>query len=81
MSDYTPSTTEVRQQFSREEPPRFWTVNEKNQQFNRWLAQHDAEVRAQERERIAEAFQAGPFTLMRHEAIRLARNGGGRDDR
>ena len=44
MSDYTPTTEEVRQ---------FWTVflSHDGDEFNRWLAAHDAEVCADEREK------------------------------
>ena len=48
MSDYTPTTAEVRLTFARLAPPRTNPLTE----FDRWLAQHDAEVRKQVAEEI-----------------------------
>lgn len=44
MSDWTPTTKQVREQFTREEPPRIGTVAEKSRAFNRWLEQVKAEA-------------------------------------
>lgn len=46
MTDYTPTTEEVREQYTREEPPRIGTVSGKAADFDRWLAQHNREVAA-----------------------------------
>ena len=45
MSDWTPTTQQVREQFTREEPPPIDTVAEKSQAFDRWLEQVKAEAR------------------------------------
>ena len=44
MTDYTPTTNQVREQFTREEPPQIGTVTEKGRAFNRWLEQVKAEA-------------------------------------
>lgn len=85
--DYTPTTEEVREQYTREEPPRIGTVAERRAEFDRWLAAHDAQVRADERERIASAIEAlrvdaampSPlsYRIARDAAARIARDGGG----
>ena len=46
MTNYTPTTKQVREQFTREEPPPIDTVAEKSQAFDRWLEQVKAEARA-----------------------------------
>jgi hypothetical protein len=43
MSDYTPTTDEVRSLYVTGTPPHRVTVPEGNAEFDRWLAQHDAE--------------------------------------
>jgi len=53
MSEYTPTTEEVRNGFSRSrQMPQFQSPALQSD-FDRWLAAHDAEVRAVERERAA----------------------------
>ena len=42
---FTPDTEEVREQYTREQPPHIGTVSEKEAEFDRWLAAHDAQVR------------------------------------
>ena len=37
MTDYTPTTEQVREQYSREQPPHIGTVSEKRVEFDRWL--------------------------------------------
>ena len=37
MSDYTPTTEQVREQYSREQPPHIGTVSEKRAEFDRRL--------------------------------------------
>ena len=44
MTDYTPTTKQVREQFTREEPPQIGTVAEKGRAFDRWLEQVKAEA-------------------------------------
>ena len=66
MREFTPLTEEVRLTFARLAPPRTNPLAE----FDRWLAQHDAEVRKQVAEEIAEA-------LKRHaDAVRAREIGG-----
>lgn len=45
MSDYTPTTDEVRAMYVTGTPPHRVTIPQGNGEFDRWLAQHDAEVR------------------------------------
>lgn len=53
MSDYTPTTDEVRECFpDGPASPRFGKVL--RLEFDRWLAAHDAEIRADEREQAAQ---------------------------
>lgn len=49
MSEYTPTTEEVRAQWGYNYPD----YNNTPEEFDRWLAQHDAEVAKAERERQA----------------------------
>ena len=44
MNNWTPTTKQVREQFTREEPPRIGTVAEKSRAFDRWLEQVKAEA-------------------------------------
>ena len=44
MSDYTPTTEQVREQYSREQPPHIGTVSEKRAEFDRWLDAVKAEA-------------------------------------
>jgi len=48
MTDYTPTTAEVRERFIDGFPMDTWAVarDECGRDFDRWLAQHDAEVAA-----------------------------------
>ena len=78
MSDYTPTTAEVRLTFARLAPPRTNPLAE----FDRWLAQHDAEVRKQMAEEIAEHFDLmhvgdEPDPWYWSDAARIAREIGG----
>lgn len=69
MSDYTPSTDEVRERFSLVvtsglyEPSTLRPAVKYRKQFDRWLAEHDATVRADHekavRERIAQDIEEG----------------------
>lgn len=56
MSEYTPDTEAVRDAYAsfweRRYGPAVW-YERCQDEFDRWLAQHDAEVRAAEQERIA----------------------------
>lgn len=64
MSDYTPSTDEVRQMANSYD-------GVPNDVFDRWIAAHDESVRAEERERIAQRlFREGDF-----RAADIAREG------
>lgn len=44
MSDYTPTTDEVRAMYVTGTPPHRVTVPQGNAEFDRFLAQHDAEI-------------------------------------
>jgi len=44
MSKHTPTTEQVRWQYTREEPPRVGTVSEKTAEFDRWLAAEKAKA-------------------------------------
>lgn len=43
---WTPTTEQVREQYTREEPPHTGTVGEKTDEFYRWLAEHDRQIAA-----------------------------------
>jgi len=58
MSEYTPSTKEIKQAYA-EQCGRTWAYcdsgfPEHQREFDRWLARHEEEVRAAERARIVE---------------------------
>ncbi len=57
MSEYTPTTEEVRAEFVTNKALRMPTTWRGADEFDRWLAAHDAEVRAAERERIIQDMQ------------------------
>lgn len=46
MSEYTPNTEAVREQYTREQPPQIGTVSQKGREFDRWYA---AEIAAAEK--------------------------------
>ena len=71
MSDYTPTTAEVRLTFARLAPPRTNPLAE----FDRWLAQHDAEVRKQVAEEVAEAIEGSLISSAQAEDERLLNDG------
>ena len=62
MSDYTPTTEEVREWFTRavcncdNEPCSARTAG--GAEFDRWFAQHDAAIRSDEREQAAQRAEA-----------------------
>lgn len=59
MSEYTPTTEQIRDNYV-EGMNAFYGergASEYHDQFRRWLASHDAEVRASERERIIQDMQ------------------------
>ena len=68
MSDYTPTTAEVRLTFARLAPPRTNPLAE----FDRWLAQHDAEVRKQVAEEVAEALKRHADAVITFDDATLA---------
>lgn len=52
MSEYTPTTGEIRYRIERDWEPYG------DGSFDRWLAAHDAEVRREEREKVAREIEA-----------------------
>ena len=56
MSEYTPDTEEVRDRYAydAEEHTPYLSIEKARAQFDRWLATHDEQTRADERRRIAE---------------------------
>lgn len=62
MSDYTPRTHEVREGWVYYCYEAFWLMKNRRtdyrEQFDRWLEAHDAEVRADEREKAAQRVAA-----------------------
>lgn len=67
MTDYTPTTDEVRKAYVHANADTELQIDKWETVFDRWLAAHDAEVRADEREQAAkrvhhrmEAMQADP---------------------
>lgn len=53
MSEYTPDTETVREQYTREQPAHIGTVSSKSAEFDRWLAG----IRAEVVEQIAQAIE------------------------
>ena len=60
MSEYTPNTEAVREQYTREQPPHIGTASEKSAEFDRWYA---AEIAAAKAEALREASRAVPFPI------------------
>ena len=59
MSDYTPTTDEVRDRYAwGRSDVGYVSYDEAEAEFDLWLVAHDATVRAEERERIAQAIKA-----------------------
>lgn len=54
MSDYTPDEEQVREQYTREQPPKIGSVAEKHAEFDRFIAS----VRAEAWDEGREAFEA-----------------------
>ena len=53
MSERTPSTEEIRDQYTRKEPPFIGTLSSREAQFDRWLAKVKADaVREHEEKRV-----------------------------
>ena len=82
MSDFTPTTEQVRNEYAH--LGAWASENEETRagQFDRWLAQHDAEVRKQMAEEIAEHFDLmhvgdEPDPWYWSDAARIAREIGG----
>lgn len=63
MSDYTPTTDEVRAMYVTGTPPHRVTVPQGNAEFDAWLAQHDAEVRTAALNAAAEAVPPSTMPL------------------
>ena len=78
MSDYTPTEGDVRQRYIGHNGS-YWTWPEQCE-FDRWLAQHDAEVAARALRKAANhnAFETGldHKTFLRREADRIEREAG-----
>lgn len=65
MSEYTPDTETVREQYTREQPPHIGTVSEKSAEFDRWLERVKAEA-------AAEALEEEARSLSREKGPSLA---------
>ena len=87
MSDYTPTTEEMRERYVRHD----WCGSQSRAQyeaeFDRWLEAYSEGTRADERERIGRAIEGAAYTLTSHDAgavalsikrqaARIARSGG-----
>lgn len=57
MSDYTPDEEQVREQYTREQPPQIGTVAERHTEFDRFLAN----IKADALREVAYEFAAGPW--------------------
>lgn len=57
MTDYTPTTEQVRDQYTREQPPHINTASGKSAEFDRWLTEHERKVKAAALRVIEQAFQ------------------------
>lgn len=85
MSDYAPTTEQVREGYVDTGWAADGSLGEPRdpEVFDRWLAAHDAQVRADERERIATKFdrlhesEADPWYWS--EAAQITRDGGGEE--
>ena len=71
MSKYTPTTEDVRD-FLRQQAAVGFIADERVEQFDRWLAAHDAEVYQRGREDAADAVEA---TLFRDDGCSYPTNG------
>ena len=60
MTEYTPDTEQVREQYTREQPPHIGTVSQKGSEFERWLEQIKREAKAEALEEAASNSQMGP---------------------
>lgn len=47
ISEYTPNTEAVREQYTREQPPQIGTASEKGAEFDRWLEEERRKARSQ----------------------------------
>ena len=72
MSDYTPTTALMREWYVRGDHAGDKSRSVYEAEFDRWLA----EVRADEREKIAQAIDAAAYTLTSQDAAKIARSGG-----
>jgi phage terminase Nu1 subunit (DNA packaging protein) len=72
MADYGPTTDEVRAMYVTGTPPHRVTVPAGNDEFDRWLAQHDAEVAAKALRQAADDWQAGEWANVPRHADRVA---------
>ena len=66
MSEYTPVTEEVRDRYAydAEEHTPYLSIEKAHAQFDRWLATHDKQTRADERRRVAEEIRV---EMRRHD--------------
>lgn len=71
VSDYTPTTAAVESFYIGMTATAIHDAPERMKEFRRWLAAHDAEIRADEREKAARRVQAyltdGEAFITRHE--------------
>ena len=58
MTEYTPDTEQVREQYTREQPPHIGTVSQKGSEFERWLEQIKREAKAEALEEAASEWRA-----------------------
>jgi phage terminase Nu1 subunit (DNA packaging protein) len=72
MSEYTPTTDEVRAMYVTGTPPHRVSVPQGNAEFDRWLAQHDAEVAARALRQAADDWQTGEWANVPRHADRVA---------
>ena len=52
-NEYTPDTEQVREQYTREQPPHIGTVSQKRSELDRWLEQIKREAKAEALEEAA----------------------------
>lgn len=66
MTDYTPTTEQVRGQYTREQPPPIATMGEKRAEFDRWLD----EIRAEAWDAaVDDAYRVASATAARTQSI------------
>ena len=57
-NEYTPDTEQVREQYTREQPPHIGTVSQKRSELDRWLEHIKREAKAEALEEMANVLES-----------------------